>query len=74
MFLCSVNPIDLTTILALDDSDIQILKTYVGLYLMINPVSSIPFPTQGQGPYAAKLKGVDVDIKEIQKRINEKLG
>jgi 26S proteasome regulatory subunit T1 len=32
------------------------------------------FPTQGQGPYAAKLKGVDVDIKEIQKRINEKLG
>jgi 26S proteasome regulatory subunit T1 len=29
---------------------------------------------QGQGPYGAKLKSVDLDIKEIQKRINEKLG
>jgi len=29
---------------------------------------------QGQGPYAAKLKSVDIDIKEIQRRINEKLG
>ena len=29
---------------------------------------------QGQGPYAAKLKDADKDIKEIQKRINEKLG
>ncbi|KAL1683449.1 hypothetical protein EV122DRAFT_248508 [Schizophyllum commune] len=43
-------------IVALDDSDIQILKTY------------------GQGPYAGPLKAVDDDIKEIQKRINEKLG
>ncbi|KAF8163097.1 26S proteasome subunit P45 [Crassisporium funariophilum] len=43
-------------IVALDDSDIQILKTY------------------GQGPYARKLKDVDQDIKDIQKRINEKLG
>ncbi|TFK42821.1 hypothetical protein BDQ12DRAFT_696253 [Crucibulum laeve] len=43
-------------IVALDDSDIQILKTY------------------GQGPYAAKLKDVEKDIKDIQKRINEKLG
>ncbi|KAJ3517803.1 hypothetical protein NLJ89_g289 [Agrocybe chaxingu] len=43
-------------IVALDDSDIQILKTY------------------GQGPYAAKLKNADQDIKDIQKRINEKLG
>ncbi|KAI0362770.1 26S proteasome subunit P45 [Trametes cingulata] len=40
----------------LDDSDIQILKTY------------------GQGPYAARLKKLDQDIKEVQKRINEKLG
>ncbi|KXN90453.1 26S protease regulatory subunit 7 [Leucoagaricus sp. SymC.cos] len=43
-------------IVALDDSDIQILKTY------------------GQGPYARKLKDVEKDIKDIQKRINEKLG
>ncbi|KAJ8514661.1 hypothetical protein ONZ45_g7834 [Pleurotus djamor] len=41
---------------ALDDSDIQILKTY------------------GQGPYASKIKSTEADIKEIQKRINEKLG
>ncbi|KAM5535612.1 hypothetical protein V8D89_010779 [Ganoderma adspersum] len=40
----------------LDDSDIQILKTY------------------GQGPYAGRLKKIDSDIKEVQKRINEKLG
>ncbi|KAK7023825.1 AAA domain-containing protein [Favolaschia claudopus] len=43
-------------IVALDDSDIQILKTY------------------GQGPYAHKLKTVETDIKDIQKRINERLG
>ncbi|KAJ7929363.1 P-loop containing nucleoside triphosphate hydrolase protein [Mycena leptocephala] len=43
-------------IVALDDSDIQILKTY------------------GQGPYAGKLKTVESDIKDIQKRINETLG
>ncbi|KAF8892665.1 hypothetical protein BD779DRAFT_1661335 [Infundibulicybe gibba] len=43
-------------IVALDDSDIQILKTY------------------GQGPYAGALKTVETDIKDIQKRINEKLG
>ncbi|THH03713.1 hypothetical protein EW145_g6062 [Phellinidium pouzarii] len=41
---------------ALDESDIQILKTY------------------GQGPYAVQLKRVETDIKEIQKRVNEKLG
>ncbi|EGO21669.1 hypothetical protein SERLADRAFT_451685 [Serpula lacrymans var. lacrymans S7.9] len=41
---------------ALDDSDIQILKTY------------------GQGPYAMKLKKIENDIKEVQKRIDEKLG
>jgi len=43
-------------IVALDDSDIQILKTY------------------GQGPYASQLKRVENDIKEIQKRVNEKMG
>ncbi|EIN07635.1 26S proteasome subunit P45 [Punctularia strigosozonata HHB-11173 SS5] len=43
-------------IVALDESDIQILKTY------------------GQGPYAEQLKKIENDIKEIQKRINEKLG
>ncbi|KAG6910899.1 hypothetical protein DXG01_006582 [Tephrocybe rancida] len=43
-------------IVALDDSDIQILKTY------------------GQGPYAQRLKSVEGDIKDIQKRINETLG
>lgn len=29
---------------------------------------------QGQGPYAGKLKTVESDIKDIQKRINETLG
>lgn len=29
---------------------------------------------QGQGPYAARLKKLDQDLKEVQKRINEKLG
>ncbi|KAG5341988.1 26S protease regulatory subunit 7 [Termitomyces sp. Mn162] len=43
-------------IVALDDNDIQILKTY------------------GQGPYAQRLKTVESDIKDIQKRINETLG
>ncbi|KAJ3773732.1 hypothetical protein FB446DRAFT_641134, partial [Lentinula raphanica] len=43
-------------IVALDDSDIQILKTY------------------GQGPYARQLKEIENDLKDIQKRINEKLG
>jgi len=41
---------------ALDDSDIQILKTY------------------GQGPYASRLKKIETDIKDVQKRINEQLG
>ncbi|KAI0003303.1 hypothetical protein BJV74DRAFT_793548 [Russula compacta] len=43
-------------IIPLDESDIQILKTY------------------GQGPYAAQLKKTEADIKDVQKRINEKLG
>ncbi|CCM02909.1 uncharacterized protein FIBRA_05023 [Fibroporia radiculosa] len=41
---------------ALDDSDIQILKTY------------------GQGAYASRLKKIEQDIKDAQKRVNEKLG
>nr|KAJ3417428.1 26S proteasome regulatory subunit 7 [Polyrhizophydium stewartii] len=30
--------------------------------------------TYGQGPYARELRKVDADIKEIQKRVNEKMG
>ena len=29
---------------------------------------------QGQGPYAKELKSIETDIKEIQKKINEKIG
>lgn len=29
---------------------------------------------QGQGPYAARLKKIDQEIKDVQKRVNEKLG
>jgi 26S proteasome regulatory subunit T1 len=43
-------------IVALDEGDIQLLKTY------------------GQGPYAAALKSLDNEIKEVQKRVNEKMG
>ncbi|CAG8460804.1 14546_t:CDS:10 [Ambispora leptoticha] len=43
-------------IVALDEGDIALLKTY------------------GQGPYAKDLKKIDNDIKDIQKRINEKIG
>jgi 26S proteasome regulatory subunit T1 len=43
-------------IVALDEGDIQLLKTY------------------GQGPYAAALKALDNEIKEVQKRVNEKMG
>jgi len=32
------------------------------------------FDVQGQGPYAKQLRDVEKDIKDIQKRINEKLG
>ncbi|KAE8541690.1 26S protease regulatory subunit 7 [Cryptococcus gattii VGV] len=41
---------------ALDESDIQILKTY------------------GQGPYSLHLKKIENQIKDIQKRVNEKMG
>lgn len=43
-------------IVALDEGDIQLLKTY------------------GQGPYATALKSLDNEIKEVQKRVNEKMG
>lgn len=43
-------------IVALDEGDIQLLKTY------------------GQGPYAASLKKIESEIKEVQKRVNEKMG
>ncbi|WVO21614.1 hypothetical protein I312_105052 [Cryptococcus bacillisporus CA1280] len=43
-------------IVALDESDIQILKTY------------------GQGPYSLHLKKIENQIKDIQKRVNEKMG
>ena len=29
---------------------------------------------QGQGPYAKRLKEAENDIKEVQKRVNEKMG
>lgn len=29
---------------------------------------------QGQGPYAKELKKIETDIKEVQKRVNEKMG
>lgn len=61
------------TIEALDESDIQILKTYVCSLLFIK-ATMFDSPCQGQGPYAVQLKKVEVDIKEIQKRVNEKLG
>lgn len=45
--------------------------TYVGFaYSLLLPLT----PLQGQGPYAEQLKKIENDIKEIQKRINEKLG
>lgn len=43
-------------IVALDEGDIQILKTY------------------GQGPYAGSLKKIESEIKDVQTRINEKMG
>ncbi|CAD6576746.1 MAG: 26S proteasome regulatory subunit 7 [Tremellales sp. Tagirdzhanova-0007] len=43
-------------IIALDESDIQILKTY------------------GQGPYSLALKKIENELKDIQKRVNEKMG
>lgn len=43
-------------IVALDEGDIQLLKTY------------------GQGPYARQLKDIENEIKEVQKRVNERMG
>jgi 26S proteasome regulatory subunit T1 len=43
-------------IVALDEGDIQLLKTY------------------GQGPYAQRLKSIENELKEVQKRVNERMG
>lgn len=43
-------------IVALDEGDIQLLKTY------------------GQGPYAQRLKTIENELKEVQKRVNERMG
>jgi 26S proteasome regulatory subunit T1 len=29
---------------------------------------------QGQGPYARELRKIEADIKDVQKRVNEKMG
>jgi 26S proteasome regulatory subunit T1 len=59
---------------ALDESDIQILKTYVRADLRSLRRFRLTLVYQGQGPYATQLKKTESDIKEVQKRINEKLG
>jgi 26S proteasome regulatory subunit T1 len=33
-----------------------------------------PTLTQGQGPYQKELKAIETDIKNVQKRVNEKMG
>lgn len=43
-------------IVALDDTDIQILKTY------------------GQGPYSISLKKIETELRDIQKRVDQKMG
>lgn len=58
---------------ALDDSDIQILKTYVSTAFLAG-IQPLTTDIQGQGPYAAQIKKTEQDIKDIQKRVNEKLG
>ena len=30
--------------------------------------------TYGQGPYARELRQIELEIKDIQKRVNEKMG
>jgi len=45
---------------------------YVRVYAQ--PVDSVLTRRQGQGPYATQLKKTEADIKDVQKRINEKLG
>ncbi|CAD6967225.1 unnamed protein product [Tilletia controversa] len=47
---------DEDNIQALDEDDIQLLRTY------------------GQGPYAKQLKSIENEVKEVQKRVNEKIG
>ena len=57
------------TVLVLDETDIALLKTYVRCLHTI----SLMIP-QGQGPYARELKQIEGELKDIQKRINERMG
>ena len=44
------------------------------MYVLLERLSVYSTILKGQGPYAKKLKTVEGDMKDIQKRINEKLG
>lgn len=44
------------------------------VYLIQSQLQAFKRSLQGQGPYAVALKKIEGDIKEVQKRINEKLG
>ena len=61
---------------ALDDEDIQILRTYVGSHRLPDSCVCVLncVNLQGQGPYAKQLKSIEAELKEIQKRVNEKMG
>jgi hypothetical protein len=70
----------------LDESDIQILKTYVRSARIVSNPSSYPAcgscgvsggladAAQGQGPYSLALKKIENELKDIQKRVGEKMG
>jgi hypothetical protein len=64
----------LNIVMVLGDNDIQILKTYVRSRADLSTTWPKAHHLQGQGPYAAQLKKIENDIKEVQKRMNEKLG
>lgn len=65
-------------IVALDDSDISILKTYVcsivtvAFFCFAEGLAS--FVLQGQGPYSAQIKAAETDIQKIAKKVNEICG
>ncbi|KAG2217160.1 hypothetical protein INT45_003051, partial [Circinella minor] len=44
------------------------------LYIALDEGDIKLLKTYGQGPYAKELKELDQDIKDIQKRVNEKIG
>lgn len=60
--------------IALDEGDIKLLKTYVCCGTSDNETATLYTLIQGQGPYAKELKTLEQDIKDIQKRVNEKIG